>query len=342
MEKLNWGIMGLGNIAQKFSEAITKSQNAKLLAVSSKNLEKLKNFKDRFNIEEKFLFNNYENLINCKDIDIIYIALPNSFHHYWAKQSILNKKNVLVEKPITLNFKEAQDIEKSLLNKDLFFGEAFMYRHHPQINLIIKMIKNNEIGNLKSMESSFGFNILTKKKFFLFNKKRKIDKNNRFFNKKLGGGCILDLGCYPTSFSLLIQSLIMKSNLEKIKILNVVKEINETGVEVDAKAEISFNETFKSKVKASFKNNLGNKSTIYGETGKLIIDNTWFGSNNIIKINKNSSNIIDLDNEKNIYSYQIENISKNIISNNFKSEFPAMSLQESLLNMKILDDWVKL
>ena len=341
MEKLNWGIMGLGTIAQKFSEAFAESQNANLLAVSSKNLEKLKTFKDQFQIKEKYLFNNYEDLINCKDVDIIYIALPNSFHHYWAIQSILNKKNVLVEKPITLNFKEAQDIEKNLLNKNLFFGEAFMYRHHPQIDLIIKIIKNDEIGNLKSMDSLFGFNILTKKKFIFFNKKRKIDKNNRLFNKELGGGCILDLGCYPSSFSLLIQSLIEKPNLAKIKISNVVKEINETGVEVDSGAEISFDATFKSKIKASFKENLGNKSIIYGETGKLIIDNTWLGSNNIVKINKNGSNTITLANKKNIYSYQIENIIKNIINNNLKNEFPAMSLEESLLNMKILDDWIK-
>ena len=92
MEKLNWGIIGLGGIAQKFSEGFFDTPNAKLLAVASRNLEHLEKFKDQFNIEQKFSFNNYEDLINCKEIDIVYIALPNSFHHHWIVRSLKNKK----------------------------------------------------------------------------------------------------------------------------------------------------------------------------------------------------------------------------------------------------------
>ena len=143
MEKINWGILGLGEIAQKFSDGFKETSNAKLLAIASRNSEKLKNFKDQFNIEKKYSFNNYEDLIDCKEVDIIYVALPNSFHHYWVIKSIKNKKHVLVEKPATLNFKEIKDIEKNLTHKELFFGEAFMYRHLPQIKLVLDMIKNN-------------------------------------------------------------------------------------------------------------------------------------------------------------------------------------------------------
>ena len=162
MEKINWGILGLGEIAQKFSDGFQETTNSKLLAVSSKNSEKLKKFEGKFNLEKKYLFNEYEDLINCKDIDVIYIALPNSFHHHWVIKCIQNKKHILVEKPATLNFMEIEDIEKNLINKNLFFGEAFMYRHLPQINLVINMIKNDEIGNLLSMKSFFGINLLSK------------------------------------------------------------------------------------------------------------------------------------------------------------------------------------
>ena len=172
MKKINWGIIGLGAIAQKFSEAFAYSKNSKLLAVSSYNYQKLENFKKKFNIEEKFLFKDYKDLLNCKDIDIIYIALPNSLHFHWAIEGIKNNKNILVEKPATLNFDEAKNIEQSLLNKDLFFGEAFMYRYHPQIKYVLDVIKSNEIGNLESMESTFGINLLTKKKLFFFEKKK--------------------------------------------------------------------------------------------------------------------------------------------------------------------------
>ena len=127
--------------------------------------------------------------------------------------------NILVEKPATLNFEEIKDINRELDKKKLFFGEAFMYRYHPQIDVALKIIKNEEIEKIISMESNFGINLLTKKSFsFLI--KKKIDPHNRLFNKKLGGGCILDLGCYPSSFSLLVNSLINQTteqNLQSIK-----------------------------------------------------------------------------------------------------------------------------
>ena len=109
MEKINWGILGLGEIAHKFSEGFIETSNAKLLAAASKDQEKSKKFKDQFNIESKYLFNSYEELINCEDVDVVYIALPNFLHHEWALKSIKNKKHILVEKPVTLNLKEIKN-----------------------------------------------------------------------------------------------------------------------------------------------------------------------------------------------------------------------------------------
>ena len=164
MKTINWGIIGLGNIAYRFSKDFDKIKNARLLAVASKDDNKLQKFGEVFNIEKKFLFKNYQDLVSCNEIDIIYIALPNSLHKKWALEAIENKKNVLVEKPATMNFSEVEEIEQSLKKNNIFFTEAFMYRYHPQINLLLKIIKNNEIGNLVSLKSSFGINLLTKKR----------------------------------------------------------------------------------------------------------------------------------------------------------------------------------
>ena len=75
MEKVNWGIIGLGRIAEVFSNAFEEAENAKLLAVASKDQKKLNHFKDLFDLENKFLFKNYEDLMSCSDIDIIYLSL---------------------------------------------------------------------------------------------------------------------------------------------------------------------------------------------------------------------------------------------------------------------------
>ena len=340
MEKINWGILGLGDIAHTFSKGFEETSNAKLLAAASKSTEKLNKFREQFNIENKFLFNNYKDLIECKEIDIVYIALPNFLHHNWALKSIRNKKHVLVEKPVTLTFEEIIDIKKNLNNEKIFFGEAFMYRYHPQTYAVLDIIRNNDIGNLINMKSQFGTNLLSKKKFWFFNKKKKIDPNNRLFNKKLGGGCILDLGCYPSSFSLLVSFLVSKQIKPEIKVSNVNREIGETNVDIDSYAKINFNENFFSEIYASFKKDLGRKTEIYGERGSIVINDSWFGSKSILKKDHKGVQIININNKnRNIYSYQIEKISETILNNFYQPKFPGINLNESILNMKIIEEW---
>ena len=340
MKKINWGIIGLGNIAHEFSKAFAETKNAKLLAIASKNENKLKKFREQFNVELKFSFKNYQELIDCDEVDIVYIALPNSLHKHWILNAIKNKKNILVEKPATINFSEANEIRDHLKKTNIFFSEAFMYRYHPQIQSVIKIIKDNKIGNLLSMKSSFGEDILTKKKLFFFIKKKEIDPKSRKFDKNLGGGCILDLGCYPSSFSLLIGSLKNKLNMNSLEILNAIVEKGETGVDIDSKAELSFQDGFRSKIHASFKNNLGSKSIIYGEKGTIFLNDSWSGGNIIVHSKDNFEQKLSFANNKNIYGYQIEEISKNLIQGLNKINFPIMSLEETLLNMKIINDWL--
>jgi len=340
MRKINWGIIGLGNIAHEFSKAFAQISNAKLLAISSKDTNKLKKFSQQFNVEPKFSFKNYQDLINCGEVDIVYIALPNSFHKQWILKAIEYNKNVLVEKPATINFHEANEIKECLKKTKIFFSEAFMYRYHPQTQSVINLIRDDKIGNLLSMETTFGMNILTKKKLFFFTKKKKINPKSRLFDKDLGGGCILDLGCYLSSFSLLIGSLKDKLTSNNFKISNIFIEKGETGVDIDSSAEILFQNGFRSKVHASFKDDLGNKSKIYGERGTIFLDNSWLGGDIIISSKDKPEQKLNFETGKNIYGYQIEEISKNLIQGLSKVNFPIMSLDETLLNMKIIDNWL--
>ena len=341
MKKINWGIIGLGNIAQSFAEGFFHTTNSRLLAISSRNIKKLEKFEKKFNINREYVFKDYEDVLNCKDVDIVYIALPNNYHYEWVLKAIKKNKKILVEKPAFLNFTEAQKIEQEIKKKKLFFAEGYMYRFYPQVKTIIEIIKNQEIGIPFSMETSFGLNLLTKKKFIFFNKKRKIDPNNRLFNKKLGGGCILDLGCYTTSFSLLIASLIKHINYKNFKLRNIKKKIGSTGVDISAEGELIFKGGFVSKIKASFENDIGKKSVIYGDKGSLIIKDTWTGKNEIEKItNGKKTTIKNFMNKKNIYSYQIETISNSILENKNETSFSSFKIEDTLQNTKILENWL--
>ena len=340
MKQVKWGIIGLGNIALKFAEGFQYTKNAKLFAISSRNKNKLLTFKNKFQIGDNYCFTNYDNLLECKDLDIIYIALPNSFHHEWIIKSIDKGKNILVEKPATLSFAQMDNIKNSLKDKNIFFSEAFMYRYHPQIPKILDLLKNNVIGNLVSMESFFGFDILGRKKIFGIKLKKKLNKNNRLYNKELGGGAILDLGCYPVSMSILIASLNSRFDFNKIKVLNKKKDIGPTGVDMNSFAELDFGNSFKSTIGTSFTQDLGKKTKIIGSKGKLILEDTWHGNPSLINISGENKEKIEVECHKNIYKYEIDILSKCILENKKEPNFPGMTINETLENMRILDKWL--
>ena len=340
MEKINWGIIGLGNIAQSFSEGFLNVNNARLLAISSNNISKLEYFKNKYKINNNYIFKRYEDLLNCKDIDVVYIALPNTLHFEWIIKAIKSKKKILVEKPALTNLKNAKIVSDELINKEVFFAEGYMYRYNPQILKTIEIIKSQELGKVISMESFFCKNLLTKKKFLFFEKKKKIDLNNRLFNKNLGGGCILDLGCYPVSFSVLVASLIEGINYKKFKLKNIKRENGHMGVEINAETDICFDESFTSRIRSSFKKSLGSDTIINFEKGYLLIKNTWTGKTEIVKNNQNKKEIIKDKFEKNIYSYEIEKISKDIFEEKNKPSFPGVSITETKINTEILEKWL--
>ena len=89
---VKWGIIGLGNIAFEFAKAFYNADNAKLIAVASKSNEKLIKFKENFKLDNENLYDNYEKILDNEEIDIYYIALPNSLHFEWAMKLIEKKK----------------------------------------------------------------------------------------------------------------------------------------------------------------------------------------------------------------------------------------------------------
>jgi len=340
MRKVNWGIIGLGKIANVFAEAFKYSVNGKLIGVSSTKKEKIIKFRDQFELNKDFCFNSYEELLNCKDIEIVYIALPNSLHYEWILKCINYKKKILVEKPATLNFSEIKNIKENYYNKEIFFSEGFMYRFHPQILKVIELLKENAIGKLISMETYFGKDILTSKNFLGFKKRKKINEESRLYNKSLGGGAILDLGCYTVSFSTFIASFVSKFDYNNVQVLNKKKEFVATGVDVDSYAELSFENGFKSKIGVSFTKNLGKKTKIIGSKGEIIIEDTWHAKPALIYLIEKNTQKIEINSSKNIFSYEIDFLSKCIQENKVGPEFPGLTLDDTLGNMKILDSWI--
>ena len=320
---IKWGIVGLGNMAQKFANAIKETNNAKLLSISSLNSEKLKSFANNFQIDKNYVFDSYNDLISCKKIDAVYIATLNNTHLNLIKSCAENKKNILCEKPLTLNFDEANEAANYIAKHDVIFYEAIAYYSHGQTKNLIALLNENKLGKIISINSTFGFKV------------KRVNPKSRIFDKSLGGGAILDVGCYPLS----LLNLISK-NSKNIKFANAKGSFSSTDVDDSAEANLVIEDSIDSYVKISFKENLENKLIIKGENGSLIVPNPWLPEmKSHIDVNYvNSSYKKFFTSTKSLFGNQIQNVSANIESNKKKDDF-LVNIEESLKIMNNLTIW---
>ena len=145
----------------------------------------------------------------------------------------------------------------------------------------------------------------------------------------------MDLGCYPVSFITMLLEKLNLINFESYKVLNKKVEIGETGVDIDSKIEMKVNGEIIIKLSSSFKKNIGSATEIHGSRGSIEILNTWTGSPNIIFKKEGSKNIIKFDQTEDIYFDQLNKISKDLLD---KSN--SQNIDNMLLNMKIIDQWL--
>lgn len=176
------GILGCSDIAsRKFIPAIKGSKNAILAGVSSRSSEKGGCWSKNLGVNSY----TYEDLLKSKDIDMVYISLPNIFHKEWSIKAAENGKHILCEKPLSINVPSIEEIVTSARKNNKYLFEGFMYLYHPQHSKVKNILKQGEIGEVVIFRSSFGFNLQ--------------DPSNFRLKKELGGGAFLDVAGYPVS-----------------------------------------------------------------------------------------------------------------------------------------------
>ncbi len=330
---VRWGVLGLGRAAYSFANAIKEVENAKLKSIAS--LSKNKNFifGKKFNIPKNCQFNTYEELINYKEIDALYIATLNNKHADLIIKIAQAKKGILCEKPMTLNKDESTKVFTQLNKSKVFFLENIAYRSHPQTNEIVNKILNNEIGNVIKIESSFGFRV---------NPILKFKPGHRLFNEELGGGAINDIGCYPVSLAILIaRSLKNKNDEISYKITNVFRKNNFRGTDDEGILKIKFHELFDAELEISIKKNLTMPTIIYGTKGKIIVSNPWLPNKNtsIELFTREKNYIKNISSKYSVYANTIKEASDEMQQNNNYCKFPSMTWEDSIICSKILTEW---
>jgi predicted dehydrogenase len=187
MKKVIWGVLSTAKIGlEKVIPAMQKGLYSEITAIASRTMESAQNAANRLAISKAY--GSYEDLVNDPEIEAVYIPLPNHLHVAWAEKCMQAGKHVLLEKPIGLNYKQAQQLlQISKKYPDAKIMEAFMYRHHPQMLEVKRLIDDGVIGEIRNTCSTFAY----------FNDNAKDIRNQ----SDIGGGGLLDIGCYCISIA---------------------------------------------------------------------------------------------------------------------------------------------
>ena len=316
METIRWGILGTANIARGCTiPGIKLAKNAELYAIAGRSLEKAKSFAEEFGFKK--FYGSYDELLQDKDVQAVYIPLPNSLHLQWVVAALKAKKHVLCEKPLALNPKEALQMYETAKENGVFLMEAYAYLHSPYVQALKEDVASGIIGDVDFIDTAFvtqGY------------------KEDIRLYKELGGGAMYDLGCYCTT---MILSLI-DSEPETVK---SVAEFTDKGVDAVTTGFIRF----RNGARASF-----NVGMVLGQNTNARFDRLYIhGTKGCIKsdveFNQSGKISYKIFTEKGLkerkikvpqnYSLEVEQLGKCILS----GDSPFVTSDFSIKNSKLID-----
>lgn len=188
-KKTRWGILSTARIARKaMIPALKESALADVVAIASRDAEKAHINAAELGIPKAY--GDYDALLADPEIDAVYNPLPNHLHKTWTIRAAEAGKHILCEKPLALNTDECQEMIAAATANGVQLMEAFMYRHHPRILATRAMLRDGVIGEVKTIESAFTFKLN--------------DKTNIRYQPEMGGGAVMDVGCYCINISRLM------------------------------------------------------------------------------------------------------------------------------------------
>jgi predicted dehydrogenase len=324
-KKLRWGILGTGTIARKFARGLAESRTGALEAVASRSEETLRAFLADFPVRG---FATYEGLLADANVDIVYISTPHPMHAEWCVSAARAGKHILCEKPLTMNALEAAVVIEAARSAHVFLMEAFMYRCHPQTARLVELIREGSIGAVRLVQAEFSFRADWK-------------PEGRLLNPALGGGGILDVGCYCVSMARLIAGVTQGLPFAEPVELKAVGQIGETGVDELAVAVLKFPGGMLAQVSTGVQMWLENSVRVWGETGHIVVPSPWIISRerggSVLQLHRQDAAMeeIKIDADRGIYAIEADAVAESIGA----GESPAMSWADSYGNMRALDRW---
>ena len=328
---LNWGLLGAAAIAKAFVRGLGQSETGKAFAVASRSIAKSQAFAKDFDLPRAH--GSYEALLADPDVDAIYVALPHPLHAEWAIRALRAGKHVLCEKPFTVNAAQAMAVVEAAREAKRFVMEAFMYRCHPQTRRLVELIRDERvIGEVRVIRACFSFAAT-------------YEPTSRLFDNALAGGGILDVGCYATSLARLVAGAAVGLPFADPVDVSGTARLGPTGVDHWAAATLTFAGGIVAQVSCGVEVNQDNALYVFGSTGRIVVPNPFVAN----RSNVDEGRIVI--HRPGEFEPRHEIVDAGVTSFAYEADafavgvergappHPAMSLADTLGNLRTLDRW---
>jgi predicted dehydrogenase len=282
MDTINWGILGTGGIAHKFANGLKALDDARLLAVGSRNQETADTFGDEFGATNRHA--SYEDLAADPDVHAIYIATPHDLHCENAVLCLEAGKAVICEKPFSITVAETDRMIAAARRSGVFLMEAMWTRFLPALVELRKRVANGDIGEPRMLSADFGFRVDTP------------DPNGRLFNLKHGGGALLDVGVYPVS----LASMVFGAPTRIASLAN----LGETGVDEEAGIVLGHDGGAMAVLYTAIRATTPQDAVLMGSGGSIRIHSPWWVPTALTVSAGGSETTVDLPFDGNGYNYE--------------------------------------
>ncbi len=326
-KQLRWGILGTGNIAKQFTRALPNSRTGRAVAVGSRSQGSADAFGEQFGVARRHA--SYEALLADPEVDAVYISTPHPLHAQWAIAAAEAGKHILCEKPLAMHFGEAAAVVDAAERHDVFLMEAFMYRCHPQTAKLVKLIQEGAIGEVQLIEATFAF-------------RAGMDLDRRTLNHTLGGGGILDIGCYPVSMARLLAGVARGKPFENPTSVTGAGVIgSESRVDEWAVACLRFPGNVLAQLTTGVRFSGRNTVRVHGTEGWIEVPEPWVvsrdGGRSTIHVHPSNGKPkrLSVQSRRPLYAIEADTVAKHIKDR----EAPHISRDDTLGNMQVLDQW---
>jgi predicted dehydrogenase len=325
-DRVNWGLLATGFIAPEFVRGVRGSDTGQLAAVASRDAARAQAFATEHGIAAAH--GGYQALIEDPLVDAVYIATPHSLHAEWAIKAAEAGKHVLCEKPLAIDAEEASAMIDAARRNHVVLVEGFMYRAHPQTAALEALVRDGAVGQLRLIDVAMSF-------------WTDAASAPRLIDPQLGGGAILDVGCYCTSMALLIASAALGRLVEPTEVRGDGYVDPDDRVDHFALATLRFQDDLHAQLSCGVRLADENRIRIHGSDGMIeLVPPSWVSFDadaTRIEITRHGhgSEWINVPASKLPFAYEIDAFAAEVGGRPARN----MSWDESIANMRTLDRW---